>query len=167
MTSEGAEPNKNGEKFSAHSDGDDDPVIEKTVVMLEYEKPSIPATHASEENSMVRKGRSDNVKTSEKTDTVSDYAAIRAPVSPLSMDTVEGEPTGRQLQEQMNLYKVCLLDLKKKLLLLWIYFRSELISMVNDGLHLLIFYNQDDLMYIKHDRCDLYLKYSTSEVNLR
>ncbi|XP_015887871.3 COP1-interacting protein 7 isoform X2 [Ziziphus jujuba] len=105
VTSEGGEPSKNGEKFSAHSDVDDNPIIEKTVVMLEREKPSIPVIHASEENSSIQKGKFDNLKTSDKTVTVSDYAAIRAPVSPLSMDTADEEPTEHQLPKQISSYK--------------------------------------------------------------
>lgn len=110
LTSEGAQPKKNDEKFSAHSDVDDNPVIEKTVVTLE-KKPSVPAAHASEEIWRVQKGQFDNWK-SKKGDTSSDYAAIRAPVSPLSMDTVDGELTEHQLQGHINSYKVCFSDFK-------------------------------------------------------
>lgn len=108
ITSDGAEPSKNGEKIAAHSDIDDNPIVEKTVVMLECEKPSIPVKHACEENLRVQKGQSDHLKTSEKAVTVSDYAAIRAPVSPLSTDTADSEPTGHQLSKPISSYKVWL-----------------------------------------------------------
>lgn len=67
---------------SSKDDGDDNPVIEKTVVMLEDEKPYAPAIYAP-------KKEYDSDKMTEKTETSSNYVAIRAPVSPLSMDTLE------------------------------------------------------------------------------
>ncbi|CAI8603124.1 unnamed protein product [Vicia faba] len=70
--------------ISSIDDGDDNPVIEKTVMMLEREKPYAPAIYAP-----VKEYDSGKVK--EKTETTSNYVAIRAPVSPLSMDTIDKE----------------------------------------------------------------------------
>ncbi|KAJ6719404.1 COP1-INTERACTING PROTEIN-LIKE PROTEIN [Salix purpurea] len=67
-TSKSPELKQNGNKISHQSDGDDNPIIEKTVV-LELEK----------------------------TETVVDYAAIRAPVSPLTMDGIDRNHIEHQL----------------------------------------------------------------------
>ncbi|PON37703.1 COP1-interacting protein-like protein [Parasponia andersonii] len=112
-TSEGAEAKKNNEKFSHHSEADENPVIEKTVVMLECEKPSVPAVQALEESLKCR--QIGNHKTMEKTTVVSDYAAICAPVSPLMMDTVDREPTESQIQEKITSNEVAMGDVNKVL----------------------------------------------------
>ncbi|XP_058770758.1 COP1-interacting protein 7-like [Vicia villosa] len=70
--------------ISSIDDGDDNPVVEKTVVMLEREKPYAPSIYAP-----VKEYDSGKVK--EKIETASNYVAIRAPVSPLSMDTIDKE----------------------------------------------------------------------------
>lgn len=98
-TSEGVEAKKNNEKFSCHSEVDENPVIEKTVV-LESEKPSVPAVHSSEE-SLRPESKQTGKNTREKTTVVSDYAAIRAPVSPLITSTVDGEPTEDQIPKKI------------------------------------------------------------------
>ena len=87
-TSEGAEAKRRNEKLSDHVEADENPVVEKTVVILECGKPSVPAAQASE------------FKTRETTVGVSDYAAIRAPVSKITRDTVDGESTERRIKEQ-------------------------------------------------------------------
>ncbi|KAK3190352.1 hypothetical protein Dsin_029913 [Dipteronia sinensis] len=86
--SEGTEQKKNKEKISHHNDVDDNLVIEKTVVMLE-EKPSVSAAH-----------------TREKNEVVSDYVAVHAPVSSLTIDGVDKEPIEHQIQEQPAAYVV-------------------------------------------------------------
>ncbi|KAJ6421016.1 hypothetical protein OIU84_028401 [Salix udensis] len=95
-TSKSTELKQNGNKISHQSDGDDNPIIEKTVV-LECEKPSIPSVHASEQKIEVQDGHSNNYKIVEKTETVVDYAAIRAPVSPLTMDGIDRNHIEHQL----------------------------------------------------------------------
>ena len=89
MTSEGALPKKTENGISTNYDGDENPVIEKTVVMLECEKPSIPAIPISEETIEVPKPQYNNGKLTEKTEKVSDYVAIRARVSPLDSEATE------------------------------------------------------------------------------
>ncbi|KAJ6689240.1 hypothetical protein OIU85_005622 [Salix viminalis] len=96
-TSESAELKQNGNKISRHSDEDDNPIIEKTVVVLECEKPSIPYLHTSEHKIEVQDGYSNNYKIGEKTETVVDCAAIRASVSPLTMDGIGRKHTEHQL----------------------------------------------------------------------
>ncbi|KAL5542285.1 hypothetical protein UlMin_009995 [Ulmus minor] len=113
-TSEGAEANRNEEKISLHSEGDENPVIEKTVVMLESEKPSISAVNVSVDNLKAEYGHTDSYKIRENTEVVSDYAAIRAPVTPIAMGSVDVEPD-RQIQEQNNSYEVAVGDAKKEL----------------------------------------------------
>ncbi|THF96176.1 hypothetical protein TEA_000521 [Camellia sinensis var. sinensis] len=103
LTSGSAELNRNNDHHAHQSDVDDKPVIDKTVVMLECEKPSFPIVHPSQENMGVQKERYDNHDNLEKTDVMSEYAAIRAPASP--MEGVDIEPIQSQLQEQPRVYE--------------------------------------------------------------
>ncbi|KDP40353.1 hypothetical protein JCGZ_02351 [Jatropha curcas] len=105
-TSEVTEVKRNTDKNSYHSDGDGSPIIEKTVVMLECEKPSVPSVLTSGETRETQKGHSSNNITGEKTETVSNYAAIRAPVSPIATDEIDREPSEHQLQVLPSTYKV-------------------------------------------------------------
>ncbi|XP_027364982.1 COP1-interacting protein 7-like isoform X2 [Abrus precatorius] len=102
MNSEGTMPNKNEMGTSSNDDGDDNPVVEKTVVMLECEKPHAPPTHKSEEKFGLAKKEFDNDKVTEKTQRSSDYAAIRAPVSPLSVDIIDKETSESQPHLQLT-----------------------------------------------------------------
>ncbi|KAF2313999.1 hypothetical protein GH714_021405 [Hevea brasiliensis] len=94
----GAELKRNSDVISHHGDGDDNQIIEKTVVILEREKPSIPAVQSSEEIMGSEKGHSSNYILGEKAETLSNYAAVRAPVSPFTMDGVDREPSEHQLE---------------------------------------------------------------------
>ncbi|XP_028769626.1 COP1-interacting protein 7 isoform X2 [Neltuma alba] len=98
---EGALPKKSVNTDSSHDNEDDNPIIEKTVVVLESEKPSDPAIHMTEEKvgGRVPEKQCDNCEVTEKTEAVSNYVAIRAPVSP-SMDLVNREITQNQAQLQ-------------------------------------------------------------------
>ncbi|KAM7485370.1 hypothetical protein LguiA_001379 [Lonicera macranthoides] len=89
----------NGKTFSP-SYVDDNPVVEKNVVMLECEKPSVSAVHASEENTGIKKGHFGNFDIEEKTEVVADYMPIRAPPSP--MDRADREPTTGIVPEQRS-----------------------------------------------------------------
>ena len=86
---------------SSKDDGDDNPVIEKTVVMLEHEKPCAPAIYAP-------KKEYDSDKVTEKTETTSNYVAIRAPISPLSMDTMDKGTSESQSHLQPISTEVCI-----------------------------------------------------------
>ncbi|KAG7996698.1 hypothetical protein I3843_01G174800 [Carya illinoinensis] len=105
-TSEGAEVKRNHENNFHHSDGDDNPVIEKTVLMLECEKPSVPTAHAKEGNLGAQNGQYDNFKIGKKVELVSDYAVILAPASSRKMDKIDGESLEHQSQEQHTSFEV-------------------------------------------------------------
>ncbi|KAM1281702.1 hypothetical protein ACFX2H_022146 [Malus domestica] len=105
-TSEGGQLKRNDDKNSHHSDRDDNPVIEKTLLMLE--KPSIPIVHAEE---TLRDAKGQNIR--EKTE-VSEYAAIRAPVSPLTIDTINREPARDLLQQQLQSHEVTTSNMEKE-----------------------------------------------------
>ncbi|CAL0299899.1 unnamed protein product [Lupinus luteus] len=106
MNSEGTMPKKSEMKSSSNDDGDDNPVVDKTVVMLEREKPHAPAILNSEEKVRIPKKRDSDIVV-EKTDTASNYVPIRAPVSPLNMDIInkvtENQP---HLQLVSNMVKI-------------------------------------------------------------
>ncbi|KAK7278424.1 hypothetical protein RJT34_23452 [Clitoria ternatea] len=108
MNSEGTVPKKNEMVTSSNDDGDDNPVVEKTVVMLECEKPYALPIHNPEENFGIPKKQYDHDKVAEKAETASNYAAIRAPVSPLSTDIVDKETSESQshLQPTISTTKV-------------------------------------------------------------
>lgn len=89
MNSEDTMLKKNETGISSNDDGDENPVIDKTVVMLECEKPSAPTIYAPEKEY-------DSDKVTQKTETASNYVAIRAPVSPVSMDVIDKETSESQ-----------------------------------------------------------------------
>ncbi|KAK4405897.1 COP1-interacting protein 7 [Sesamum angolense] len=83
---------------TAHqTDADDNTIVEKTVVMLEYEKPSL---YSSEGKSEVTNQSYDDGDTGEKSDVISELAPIHEPGSP--MHGVDGDPKICQLQEQLD-----------------------------------------------------------------
>lgn len=88
----------NSDKSTHQNEEDENPVIDKTVVMLECEKPSIPVVHDSEESKGVQQEHYESNDKVEKIEMISGYAAIRAPPSP--MDAVDTKPIQSQLQEQ-------------------------------------------------------------------
>ncbi|KAI4318050.1 hypothetical protein L6164_025859 [Bauhinia variegata] len=100
VSSEGSLPKKNENEILPNDDGDDNPVVEKTVVMLECEKPSTHTIHVPEEKTDLPKIQYNNNKVTEKTETVSDHVAVCAPASQQSMDIVDRETTKSQSQLQ-------------------------------------------------------------------
>lgn len=105
-TAGGAELKKKDDKISTHCDMEENPVVEKTVVMLECEKQSVPVVHVSKEKMGPQEGQYvDNCEFGAKTEVASGYAAIRAPPSPITMDGVDKESVEFQLQEQPSSYK--------------------------------------------------------------
>ncbi|KAK8464726.1 hypothetical protein PHAVU_010G067273 [Phaseolus vulgaris] len=96
MTSQGTISKKREIGTSSNGDRDDNPVVEKTVVMLECERPYAPPIHNAEENLEIPEKQYDNDEVTEKAETASNYAAIRALVSPLSMDIVDKETLENQ-----------------------------------------------------------------------
>nr|KYP37575.1 hypothetical protein KK1_041231 [Cajanus cajan] len=82
LNSEGTSLKKNEFGITPNDDGDDNPIIEKTVVMLEREKPRAPNINdKSKEKKGIPKRQYDSEKLMEKTETVSSYVAFCAPVS--------------------------------------------------------------------------------------
>lgn len=106
-------PKKSVNTEPSHDNEDDNPIIEKTVVMLECEKPHAPTIHMTEEKLEVRmpEKERDNCEVTEKTETVSNYVPIRAPVSS-SMDIGNREIIGNQARRQPMSTEVCCCKLK-------------------------------------------------------
>lgn len=94
-------PGQKEKNVPHHNDVDDNPVVEKTVVLLE-EKPSVSTAHHREKSMEVQKGVSDSMNTKQKNE-VSDYVAIRAPVSPVGVDK---KPIEHQTQKEPTVYEV-------------------------------------------------------------
>jgi len=108
MTSQGTISKKREIGTSSNGDRDDNPVVEKTVVMLECERPYAPPIHNAEENLEIPEKQYDNDEVTEKAETASNYAAIRALVSPLSMDIVDKETLENQSHLQSISTEVCI-----------------------------------------------------------
>ncbi|XP_022740087.1 COP1-interacting protein 7-like [Durio zibethinus] len=102
-TTDVTESNRNKNKISLHTDGDDSTVIDKTVVMLELEKPSVPTVNSSEGTTAVQKEYDGIFKIKRKTEMVSDHAAIRAPVSSLNVNAFDKE---HRIQQRPQAYEV-------------------------------------------------------------
>ncbi|XP_039063303.1 uncharacterized protein LOC120207988 [Hibiscus syriacus] len=105
---------KNPDKVSYDVNRDDGTVIEKTIVMLEREKPSVPTINSSEGTATVQKGYDGFNKIGRKTEKmVSDYAAPRAPVS--SVDTLDKIHWIQQRSLAYEVQKVNASNTKKEL----------------------------------------------------
>uniref|UniRef100_A0A2P2MKD1 Uncharacterized protein MANES_03G163000 n=1 Tax=Rhizophora mucronata TaxID=61149 RepID=A0A2P2MKD1_RHIMU len=111
-------PKVNGSKFPVASAGtelrrenehntdvDDNPIIEKTVVTLECEKPSIPTMCISEGNSGPQKGLSGKCILGEKTEPALDHAVTPAQISPLCTGGPDREAIEHQVQVQPASYE--------------------------------------------------------------
>lgn len=81
VTSEHSEPHLGNAKLSNPTDADDNQIVEKTVVMLEYDKPSVPTVHASGDNG-VQNSQFHNHGKVEEHEAVSVFVSMRAPPSP-------------------------------------------------------------------------------------
>ncbi|KAK6161264.1 hypothetical protein DH2020_004645 [Rehmannia glutinosa] len=97
---ENAELNVSGCSTAHQIDADDNPIVEKTVVMLEYEKPSFPTLQSSEGKLKVWNQRYDDRDKGKKSDVISESAPFHAPSSLMNGD--DRDPTIRQLQKQLN-----------------------------------------------------------------
>ncbi|XP_019181523.1 PREDICTED: uncharacterized protein LOC109176520 isoform X2 [Ipomoea nil] len=71
----------NDRKGSLEGEGDEN-IVEKTVVMLEYESASLPVTHVSVEDSAVYNQQSDTRGTGKKSTVACEHASTDAPPSP-------------------------------------------------------------------------------------
>ncbi|KAL2991604.1 hypothetical protein AAZX31_10G004100 [Glycine max] len=103
MNSEGTMLKKNEFGISPIDDEDDNPIIEKTVVMLEREKPCAPniKNDKSKEKTGIPKRQYDNDKVKEKPETVSSYVAVHAPVS-VDMETSESKSHVQPLSSKVK-----------------------------------------------------------------
>ncbi|XVE81873.1 hypothetical protein DITRI_Ditri15bG0100900 [Diplodiscus trichospermus] len=108
------EPDRNEDKVSLHFDGDDHTVIEKKVVMLEREKPSIPTVNSLEGNLALQEENDGIFKIGRKIEVVSDYASIRAPVSSLNVDAVDKEHRIQQIPKAYQVRKGNVINTKKE-----------------------------------------------------
>ncbi|KAE8667989.1 COP1-interacting protein-related, putative isoform 3 [Hibiscus syriacus] len=110
-TTDVTESSRNKEEVSLHTDGDDSTVVEKTVVMLE----SFPAVNSSEGTTVVKKENDGIFKIRRKTETVSDYAVIHAPVSSLNPEALDKEQQVQQKQRAYEVQKANVSDTEKEL----------------------------------------------------
>lgn len=82
VTSEHSEPYLGNTELSNPAEADDNQIVEKTVVMLEYDKPSVPIAHASGDNNGVQNPQFHNHGKIEEPEVVSAFVSMRAPPSP-------------------------------------------------------------------------------------
>ncbi|XP_077252855.1 COP1-interacting protein 7-like isoform X2 [Tasmannia lanceolata] len=113
LTSEIIKPKNCNGKTSNHSDGDENPVIEKTVVMLEREP--VPILQASKEGMEIKRGSYVDVA-GEKTEMGLEFAAIRAPASSITICEVNQDPNECQLAEEPRSHEVTIDHAKEELL---------------------------------------------------
>ncbi|KAL5998729.1 hypothetical protein ACLOJK_009674, partial [Asimina triloba] len=101
IASKSIETRKNNVKTSDQLE--DNAVIEKTVVMLEHEMPTIPIVQASEAKT---NGEPDGNNTEEKTDVILEYTANHALPSPITTGEVEKGPSHVQLDDKPKTHEV-------------------------------------------------------------
>ncbi|XP_022640260.1 COP1-interacting protein 7 isoform X3 [Vigna radiata var. radiata] len=101
---------KNEFEISPIDDEDDNPIIEKTVVMLEREKPCAPNSNhgKAKEKTRILKGQYENDKVMEKTETVPSYVAIHTTVS------VDTETSDNKSRVKPGSSKVIMNDIEKE-----------------------------------------------------
>ncbi|CAK8570690.1 unnamed protein product [Lathyrus sativus] len=116
INSEGALLKKSGFGVSSMDDGDDNPIIDKNVVMLECEKPCAP--HINDEKSRekiaIERRKFGNDKVMDKTETVSSYVAVCAPTSSLRANMVDIEALENQSQVKPVSLKVKMNNTEKE-----------------------------------------------------
>eukprot|EP00268_Persea_americana_P010907 TRINITY_DN1447_c0_g1_i11.p1 TRINITY_DN1447_c0_g1~~TRINITY_DN1447_c0_g1_i11.p1 ORF type:complete len:1347 (-),score=343.22 TRINITY_DN1447_c0_g1_i11:177-4217(-) len=96
LTPESIKSKKSNEKTPHITSGDDNPVIEKTVVMLEHDVHAVPVVQTSAEKIKDKRGAHDDGSIQTATG-VTEYAAIRAPASPVVISEVDTNPSQFQL----------------------------------------------------------------------
>lgn len=104
MFPENAEQNVDNCNTVHQIDADDNPIVEKTVLVLELEKPSHPILYSSKGNQEVQVQQHKNHDEGEKSNVISESAPIRAP--PSHMDRVDREPIACQRQKPSDYNKV-------------------------------------------------------------
>ncbi|KAL3724687.1 hypothetical protein ACJRO7_029798 [Eucalyptus globulus] len=81
MSSKGAQLNNGNDPFSHQSEGDDNPIIEKTVVMLEPEKRATTMLQASQEKVQLLKEDNNSGKLGDKPEVVTNDVALHRPIA--------------------------------------------------------------------------------------
>ncbi|XP_068654788.1 COP1-interacting protein 7 [Aristolochia californica] len=115
VASEERKPKKNSDNGPSESQGDDNPVIEKTVVILEHERIPVPVAGAFQETEL-KHTVIDADNSEEKNDVHSAYVAIHAPPSPIIVGEAakQGPPVslydGRTNSQEDKLPKPSILD---------------------------------------------------------
>ncbi|KAK4421781.1 COP1-interacting protein 7 [Sesamum alatum] len=104
MFPENAEQNVDNCNTAHQIDADDNPIVEKTVLVLEHEKPSHPILYSSKGNPEVQNQQHNNHDKGEKSNVISESAPIRAP--PSRMDRVDREPITCQRQKHSDYNEV-------------------------------------------------------------
>lgn len=104
-TSGGVEPKSTSDNVSHHNDGDDNMIVDKSVVILEREKPLVPVISVSENNARI-KNECDDVQIREKPEVESDYSAVHPSASSYELGAVKSEPTGHQSHVQIGAQRV-------------------------------------------------------------
>lgn len=105
LTSESMKQKKSNDKTPHLISEDGNPVIEKTVVMLEHDICAVPVVQTSEENPAGQKGACD--EGIGQAAGVAEYAAIHAPASPNIISEVEKDPSEFQFDVHPSLKEVC------------------------------------------------------------
>ncbi|XP_027936681.1 COP1-interacting protein 7-like isoform X3 [Vigna unguiculata] len=107
---EGTLLKKNEFEISPFDDEDDNPIIEKTVVMLEREKPCAPNSNDGKAKSKTRilKGQYETDRVMVKTETVPSYVALQTSVS------VDTEASDKKSHVKPGSSKVTLNDMEKE-----------------------------------------------------
>ncbi|MQM06556.1 hypothetical protein Taro_039381 [Colocasia esculenta] len=98
---------KTKERAQQHSNGDDNGIVEKIVVMLEHENVPVPVNDVQDpehETEMEKNGSLVNIGV--KNDVVLEYAAIRAPPSPIITHEVDNNSNEYQLDQQPKSHEV-------------------------------------------------------------
>lgn len=98
---------RNTAKVSRHNELDDNPVVEKNVVMLECEKPSIrTGTSTTSEDNLCDRRTYGKHKMEVKTDVPSENSATNALNSQIKVSGVNREPIKHQAQGQLSSHEV-------------------------------------------------------------
>ncbi|OVA02370.1 hypothetical protein BVC80_9099g173 [Macleaya cordata] len=106
VTAESSKVKRSVGNTSHESNVDENPVIEKTVVMLEREMPPVPFVQEIEERMETRKRSHDADKVGDKTEVVSEYAAIHARASSLTVGEAVRDASENHVDERHNYHQV-------------------------------------------------------------
>lgn len=103
MASHAAKLKSNNDQNSQQIEDEDNPIIEKTVVILECEKPAVSMAHALEEKAKPSNGDNDDQVNGEINFPNQSSACT---VSASTIGGTDAKPRGYNVQEQINTYEV-------------------------------------------------------------